>query len=73
MGRAGTALLVPHKTGDDGTQEGKKTVWLGSQWVGRWKYLFQKYITTGKTDMMAPWKMVLSRWPSVMAEKMMSF
>lgn len=36
-------------------------------------YLFQKYIMTGKTAMIAPWKMLRSRWPSVMAAKMASF
>ena len=36
-------------------------------------YLFQKYIMMGKRDMMAPWKMLRSRWPSEMAARMESF
>lgn len=36
-------------------------------------YLFQKYMMRGKRDMIAPWKMFRSRWPSVMAPMMESF
>lgn len=36
-------------------------------------YLFQKYMRTGKTDMMAPWKMLRSRCPSLKAARTASF
>lgn len=36
-------------------------------------YLFQKYMMTGKRDMIVPWKMFRSRWPSAMALMMESF
>lgn len=44
----------------------------GSQIKGD-SYLFQKYIMMGKTDMIAPWKMLRSRWPSEMAVRITSF
>ena len=36
-------------------------------------YLFQKYIMMGKRDMIAPWKMLRSSWPSEMAARIVSF